>query len=250
MRLRSLAIAALCLFSLLSTEAFASTASTRIKRVYYTAAPGEVNNLTLSLVGTYYTLVDPGATIGAQPACTLFSSAAICPVTGIIGFTVSAGDGADSVTNATSTPSTLSGGDGNDSLAGGSGNDILRGNKGVDTQAGGPGDDFIDVRGDRGDIVTCGDGNDTVLGDAADSIAADCETVDRGIVPPPAARPGSAPHGGRPARSHTRRAASTRVRARPTCSGTSGRRSACRHGARRQPVRPAGQRHPQGIARR
>ena len=48
MRLRSLAIAALCLFSLLSTEAFASTASTRIKRVWYTAAPGELNNLTIS----------------------------------------------------------------------------------------------------------------------------------------------------------------------------------------------------------
>ena len=72
---------------------------------------------------------------------------------GIIGFTVSGGDEADSLRNTTSTPSTLSGGDGNDSLEGGSGNDTLRGNKGVDTLSGGPGDDLIDVRGDRGDIV-------------------------------------------------------------------------------------------------
>src|SRR5215217_5994674 len=185
MRLRSLAIAVLCLFLLLSTEAFASTASTRIKRVWYTAAPGEVNDLTIALSGPYYTLVDPGATIVAQPTCTVFVTAGVCPVTGIIGLTVSAGDGADSINNTTSTPSTLSGGDGNDSLAGGSANDILRGNKGVDTHAGGGGDDYIDVRGDRGDIVTCGDGIDTVLGDASDSIALDCEVVDRGIVPPP-----------------------------------------------------------------
>ena len=128
----------------------------------------------------------------------MFAGAGICPVAGIIGFTVSAGDGADNLTNLTSIPSTLSGGDGNDSLAGGSGNDILRGNKGVDTHAGGAGDDFIDARGDRGDIVTCGDGNDTVLGDPADSIAADCETVDRGVVPPAAAR--TAPDGGWPPR--------------------------------------------------
>jgi len=180
-----LGIAALCLLVTLPAGAFASTASTRIKRVYYTAGPGEANNLTISLSGPNYTLVDPGAAVTAQPACSVFAGAAICPVAGILGFTVSAGDGADSVTNTTSMPSTLSGGDGNDSLQGGSGNDILRGNKGVDTHAGGAGDDQIDARGDRGDIVTCGDGNDTVLGDAADSIAADCETVDRGVLPPP-----------------------------------------------------------------
>jgi Ca2+-binding RTX toxin-like protein len=194
MRLRPLAIAALCLFSLLSTEALASTASTRIKRVWYTAAPGEVNNLTISLADPHYTLVDQGAAVTAQPACTLFASTGLCPVAGIIGFTLSVGDGADSVTNTTAVPSTLSGGDGNDSLAGGFGNDILRGNKGVDTHSGGPGDDYLDARGDRGDIVTCGDGNDTVLADPADSIAADCETVDRGIVLPPP--PGPPPTAG------------------------------------------------------
>jgi Ca2+-binding RTX toxin-like protein len=193
MRTRSLALAALCLLAILPATAFASTASTRIKRVFYTPGPAEANNLTIGLAGANYTLVDPGATVGAQPTCTPFAGAAICPASGIIGITVIPSDGADSITNTTATPSTLSGGDGNDSLAGGSGNDTLRGNKGVDTHSGGAGDDFIDARGDRGDVVSCGDGNDTVFGDASDSIAADCETVDRGAVPPPPPGPTAEP---------------------------------------------------------
>ena len=178
-------IAALCVFALIPAVALAATANTRIKRVFYTAAPGEVNNLTISLPGAEYALDDPGATITAAPACVGIGSSVTCPATDIIGITISAGDGADSITNTTATRSTLSGGDGNDSLAGGSGNDILRGNKGVDTHAGGAGDDLIDARGNRGDIVSCGDGNDTVMGDIADTIALDCETVDRGVAPPP-----------------------------------------------------------------
>jgi Ca2+-binding RTX toxin-like protein len=175
--------AALCALAL-APVAVAATANTRIKRVFYAAGPGEVNSLTISLAGADYVLADPGATITAAPACVGMGSSVTCSGTAIIGITVSAGDGADDITNTTATRSTLSGGDGNDSLAGGSANDILRGNKGVDTHAGGAGDDLIDARGDRGDVVSCGDGNDTVLADAADSIALDCETVDRGVVPP------------------------------------------------------------------
>ena len=182
---RSAGVAGLCVLALFPAAAFAATANTRIKRVFYDGGPAEVNRLTISLSGGNYKLSDPGATITAQPACTRVGATVICPAADIIGVTVDVRDGTDSVRNATSTPSILSGGDGNDSLEGGSGNDILRGNKGVDTHAGGAGDDFIDVRGDRGDVVTCGDGNDTVMGDVADSIALDCETVDRGGAPPP-----------------------------------------------------------------
>jgi Ca2+-binding RTX toxin-like protein len=188
-----LGIAALCVVALAPAAAVAATANTRIKRVFYTAGPGEVNHLTISLTGADYVLADPGATITTAPACVGMGSSVICSATAIIGITVSAGDGADNLTNTTATRSTLSGGDGNDSLAGGSGNDILRGNKGVDTHAGGPGDDLIDARGDRGDVVSCGDGNDTVMADAADSIALDCETVDRGVLPPPPPAPGPPP---------------------------------------------------------
>jgi Ca2+-binding RTX toxin-like protein len=182
------------LLALVSAGALASTVHTRVQRVWYTAAPGEVNNLTISLTGTDFRLSDPGATITAMPACTAFGSAATCSSASIRGITVSGGDGTDAVVNTTATRSTLSGGDGNDSLEGGTGEDILRGNQGVDTHTGGLGNDLIDARGDRGDIVSCGDGMDTVRADISDSVALDCETVDRGVpLPVPPTDPGQAP---------------------------------------------------------
>jgi Ca2+-binding RTX toxin-like protein len=181
----SIALTAIGLLALVPAGALASTANTRIQRVWYTAAPGEVNNLTISLPGADYSLSDPGAAITAMPACTALGSTATCPGAGIRGITVNVADGADSIVNTTATSSTLSGGDGNDSLEGGTGDDILRGNNGVDTHTGGLGNDFIDSRGDRGDIVSCGEGMDTARADVADSVAPDCETIDRGILPPP-----------------------------------------------------------------
>jgi Ca2+-binding RTX toxin-like protein len=189
-----LGISTMGLLALVSAGALASTVHTRVQRVWYTAAPGEVNNLTISLTGTDFRLSDPGATITAMPACTAFGSAATCSSASIRGITVSGGDGADAVVNTTATRSTLSGGDGNDSLEGGTGEDILRGNQGVDTHTGGLGNDLIDARGDRGDIVSCGDGMDTVRADISDSVALDCETVDRGVpLPVPPTDPGQAP---------------------------------------------------------
>ena len=169
----------------LPATALGATASISIKRVFYAAAPGEVNNLDVSLPGRGLRLTDSGATIAPGPGCTAAGNTATCPSTGIIGMTLTGDDGADSLKNSTSTPSTLSGGDGNDSLEGGSGNDTLRGNQGVDSLSGGAGDDLIDVRGDRSDIVTCGAGDDTVRADGSDLVDADCETVDRGGAPPP-----------------------------------------------------------------
>jgi Ca2+-binding RTX toxin-like protein len=175
--------------AVLPVTALGATASVSIKRVFYAAAPGEVNNLSVSLSGADYLLADSGATVDAGPGCSASGNTASCAGVGIIGLTVSGGDGADTLTNSTSTASTLSGGDGNDSLEGGSGSDTLRGNQGIDTLSGGAGDDFVDVRGDRGDIVNCGEGDDTVRADGADLVASDCETVDRGGAPesPPSA---------------------------------------------------------------
>src|SRR5829696_1374215 len=183
---RSVGVSALCVLAVLpATAAFGATASVSIKRVFYAAAPGEVNNLAVSMSGPDFVLADAGATVDAGPGCSASGHSATCAGTGIIGLTLSGGDEADSLTNSTSTPSTLSGGDGNDSLEGGSGRDTLRGNQGIDTLSGGAGDDFVDVRGDRGDIVNCGAGDDTVRADGADLIASDCETVDRGAEPAP-----------------------------------------------------------------
>lgn len=181
----SAGILALCALALFPAGAYASTANVRIERVFYTAANGELNDLRISANSSTYTLYDPGAQVNAGPGCNTSGNTGMCPADGIRGITVSLGDGDDSVINGTSTPSTLSGGDGDDSLVGGSGPDILRGNKGIDTQSGGAGDDLIDSRGDKGDVIQCGEGNDTVMADAADTVASDCEIIDRGGVPPP-----------------------------------------------------------------
>ena len=106
---------------------------------------------------------------------------------GLIGITVSGGDGADSLTNSTTaqrrprrspveTATTRSRA---------APRRHASGNQGVDSVSGGAGDDLIDVRGDRSDIATCGPGDDTVRADGADLVASDCETVDRGGAPPP-----------------------------------------------------------------
>ena len=188
----SVGVAALCALAALPPVALGATASVSIKRVFYAAAPGEVNNLSVSFNGTDYVLTDQGAAVEAGAGCSALGNTATCAGAGIIGMTLSGGDGADSLENTTSTRSTLSGGDGNDSLVGGSGNDTMRGNQGVDSISGRAGDDYVDVRGDRGDLVTCGIGDDTVQADDADLIAADCETVDRGDepAPPPPGPPG------------------------------------------------------------
>jgi Ca2+-binding RTX toxin-like protein len=190
----SLAISGTAAFALLPAVAAGATAHIEIKRVYYTAGPAEENDISISLVGSNYVLTDPGALITAGPGCTASGNQAVCPAAGIIGITMNTGDEADSARNNTWTPSTLSGGDGNDSLQGGNGNDTLRGNRGLDVHSGGAGDDFIDTRGDKGDTVTCGVGNDFVNADGGDSVAADCEIVDRGDEsPPPTPGPGSGP---------------------------------------------------------
>ena len=180
------AFAAVSAVMLLPAGALAAAVSIEPQRILYTAGTSEVNDLTVSQADATYTLTDLGAAITAGPDCTAPGGAATCPAAGVNRIIVSAGDEADSVENATPTPSTLSGGDGNDSLEGGSGDDTLRGNQGIDTHAGGAGDDFIDTRGDKPDVVSCGSGNDTVRADVVDSVAADCEVVDRaGAAPPP-----------------------------------------------------------------
>ena len=122
-------------------------------------------------------------------------------------------DGPDSIEVVQSTgPSDLSGlggddslnaSDGNDRLDGGAGADSLDGGFGDDTIVGGPGqdsisgdtpqgecgiyfcklpsgNDTIDARDGERDSVTCGVGADSVKADPQDTVAPDCEQVDRG----------------------------------------------------------------------
>jgi Ca2+-binding RTX toxin-like protein len=58
-------------------------------------------------------------------------------------------------------------------LDGGEGNDVLLGGNGADVLSGGPGDDVL-IGGPGADQITCGAGADVVIGDAQDTVAADC----------------------------------------------------------------------------
>ena len=65
----SVGIAAVCVLAVLPAPALGATASISIKRVFYAAVPGEVNNLAVSLSGTDHVLTDSGATVDAGPGC-------------------------------------------------------------------------------------------------------------------------------------------------------------------------------------
>ena len=76
------------------------------------------------------------------------------------------------------------GGAGADSLTGSSGANVLEGAAGGDTISGLGGDDTIQARDQTKDTIKCGTGVDTVVADAVDSVAADCEKVSGKPKPP------------------------------------------------------------------
>jgi Ca2+-binding RTX toxin-like protein len=78
-------------------------------------------------------------------------------------------------------PNALRGRAGDDTLTGGGGDDIIDGGTGADTISGDAGDDVILARDGEVDRIACGDGVDSVVADAQDVVAADCEV--RGIAP-------------------------------------------------------------------
>jgi Ca2+-binding RTX toxin-like protein len=78
-------------------------------------------------------------------------------------------------------PNALRGSAGDDTLSGGAGADVVDGGTGADTISGDAGDDVILARDGEVDRIACGDGVDSVVADAQDDVAADCEV--RGIAP-------------------------------------------------------------------
>ncbi len=111
--------------------------------------------------------------------------------------TIATRGGNDTVTGGNAAES-IDGGAGDDRLEGGFGDDAIVGGPGRDTivgdKSGGNcglfescsmpiGNDVIDARDGEADSVICGVGTDKVLADAADTIAPDCETVERTAAP-------------------------------------------------------------------
>jgi Ca2+-binding RTX toxin-like protein len=103
----------------------------------------------------------------------------------------------------------VSGDEGNDRLTAGRDNDFLQGGAGRNDHSGnggddcfeltgaenervsgGDGDDIVDVNDGNGDDIFCGAGHDTVLADAEDRVAADCEDV---VRESPLQAPGATP---------------------------------------------------------
>jgi Ca2+-binding RTX toxin-like protein len=83
---------------------------------------------------------------------------------------------------------TLTGGSSSETFLGGSGNDTITPGGGIDVVSGDAGDDTVNVRDNAADLAFGGDGNDSVIADAANlDILDGFETVDRTQVvkPPP-----------------------------------------------------------------
>ena len=137
--------------------ASASTVGVLTGALSYTAAPGEVNNITVVQNGLFQRVSDSGASITPGLGCLpILSTVVDCLSVTSLG--LNTGDGNDTVQVLSSLLSVVNGGDGGD---------VLIGSTGIDTLNGGDGDDVLDG-GACVLIITCADflnggsGGDTV----------------------------------------------------------------------------------------
>jgi hypothetical protein len=169
--------------------AHAATATTADGNLRYTAAPGEVNDVTFARVsGNTFRVTDVGATITAGTGCTQESPNVVtCTTAGGRPIIARLSDQNDTATSRTSRSVQFFGEDGNDRLAGSSGRDTLDGGNGddnltggssADRLRGGAGNDLLGGNqngdnlqgGDGNDLLDGGSGNDTELGGNGDDI--------------------------------------------------------------------------------
>ena len=202
----ALTAAVLIASAVLPATASAGTVGVNSRSLDFTASAGEANRVTLTNGRTprEYRIEDAFALV-VGPGCTQDGpNAAFCsPLTDttFARWNVLAGDQSDVVTNGTTEPrglfSAQNGGDGEDILNGGPVEDLLFDGPGIDTLNGNGGDDRLLIRGSFPDRASCGTGVDSVIADAMDDVAADCESVDRGVVDPtPTPTPGPGGGGG------------------------------------------------------
>src|SRR4051812_32918266 len=127
------------------------------KRIFYVAAAGEVNKITVDLdqaTGEYVftdaagiTIADGDGLAGPCDVDLVAPNIARCPVAGVTRISVAAGDQDDVITNnvALPKPTLLLGGGGFDQIQGGAGPDDIRGGSGADRMNGNAGNDILDT---------------------------------------------------------------------------------------------------------
>ena len=133
--------------------------------VRFTASPGEVNHVSIALVGGQYEVRDAMAGVsGVGPECVDDVGFVRCDATGVALITVSLNDDDDRLTVDAPTPLAADGGEGADVIAGGAGNDEILGNAGFDTVSGGAGDDSLIEVDSAGNHLDGGPGSDRLTG--------------------------------------------------------------------------------------
>jgi len=112
------------------------------------------------------------------------SQLTVTPVTltGGSGTSTLMGGGSATMLAAGAGQTTMTAGGGNTTFTGGPGPSTMTGGNGHNAFNGGSGDETIDSRNGVAEQVGCGAGSDQVVADPDDTVAADCEQVDRGTA--------------------------------------------------------------------
>src|SRR5919108_727568 len=151
------------------------------KTLSYVADPNQTNNVTVTLLGTTYTVRDPGfpsmGDMDGSGGCSVIGSTATCPASSVTMIRADTRDRDDSVLVSAATDSVLFGGDGADTLTSDGGKDQLEGSNGNDVLDAGAGDDLLDG-GAGNDTLTGGAGTDT----ADYSSASSAVTIDLSLT--------------------------------------------------------------------
>jgi Ca2+-binding RTX toxin-like protein len=138
---------------------------------------GEINSVVISIVGDHYVISDTGSLqILIDPGSTQYCNSTPSPQ--VVTCNVFTGDtlagylldGNDWYQDATSTPSLVRGGTGDDTLIGGSGADTLVGDEGSDAIEGGDGNDLVLGESFFGESPPASPGRDVVEGGSGDDI--------------------------------------------------------------------------------
>jgi hypothetical protein len=132
----------------------------------YVAGPGENNDFSVTALGGIYVIQDHG--VAQVPLNELAGSVCAvmepwkfkCPATSVAALTVDLGDGSDTLDDSSSSLPT-----------------VVEAGAGPKTVSTGGGNDRILVQNGVSDRVSCGGGDDTVVADPQDAVAADCEHI-------------------------------------------------------------------------